>query len=263
MADERGGGHEHGKGFGHDHEESDSRGYGHGHGHAHEGTTVGDAAQGTPPPGSDHLARANAAAEAGEFLQAIALFRQARTLDPANVGAADLEALAQCLLETGDAPGAAEVATAALRCRPEWAVAHLTLARAQLNAGAFGAAARAFHDAVARDGTLAEEAQADLATAQRLQLAQDERDLVVNGVTLRLQQWRGDDGGCDGHENHGGGGGGGGCSACPAAGAAVGATPRHGTGTMIWECGIVLAGYLMHGLSADAMRGKRVLRAGL
>ena len=211
----------------------------------------------TPPPGSGHLTtRANAAAEAGEFVQAAALFRQARALDPANASAADLEALAQCLLETGDAPGAAEAATAALRRLPEWAVARLTLARAQLNAGAFGAAARAFRDAVARDGSLAEEAQADLETAQRLQLAQDERELVVNGVALRLQQWRGDDGGGDSHESHGA------CGAGAGACAGVGATPRHGTGTMIWECGIVLAGYLMHSLTAEQLRGKRVLELG-
>ena len=213
--------------------------------------------EGTPPPGSGHLTtRANAAAEAGEFVQAAALFRQARALDPANASAADLEALAQCLLETGDAPGAAEAATAALRRLPEWAVARLTLARAQLNAGAFGAAARAFRDAVARDGSLAEEAQADLETAQRLQLAQDERELVVNGVALRLQQWRGDDGGGDSHESHGA------CGAGAGACAGVGATPRHGTGTMIWECGIVLAGYLMHSLTAEQLRGKRVLELG-
>ena len=237
----------------HDHQDG-GRSHGHGHGHAHEEhiLTEGES-QGTPPPGSGHLtARANAAAEAGEFMQAAALFRQARALDPAN--AADLEALAQCLLETGDAPGAAEAATAALRRRPEWAVAHLTLARAQLNAGAFGAAARAFRDAVALDGSLAEEAQADLETAQRLQLAQDERELVVNGVALRLQQWRGDDGGGHGHESHGGGGGG--CTA-------VAVTPRHGTGTMIWECSIVLAGYLMHRpAAAEQLRGKRVIELG-
>jgi tetratricopeptide (TPR) repeat protein len=244
--DHQGCGHDH-KDCGHDHKDS-GHVHGHGHSHAHEEHSL--------------TAQAHTAAGAGEFVQAAALFRQARALDPANASAADLEALAQCLLETGDAPGAAEAATAALRCRPEWAVAYLTLARAQLNAGAFGAAARAFRDAVARDGSLAEEAQEDLETAQRLQLAQDERELVVNGVALRLQQWRGDDGGGDGGESHGacggGGGGGGGGGAC----AGVGATPRHGTGTMIWECGIVLAGYLMHSLTAEQLRGKRVLELG-
>ena len=228
------------EGCGHDHKDS---GHGHGHGHAHEEHSR---AEGDAVKQSTLTARANAAAEVGEFVQAAALFRQARALDPANASAADLEALSQCLLETGDAPGAAEAATAALRRRPEWAVAHLTLARAQLNAGAFSAASRAFREAVARDGSLAEEAQADLETAQRLELAQDERDLVVNGVALRLQQWRGDDGGDD----YGG--------AC----AGSGATTRHGTGTMIWECGIVLAGYLMHSLTAEQLRGKRVLELG-
>ena len=150
------------EGCGHDHKDS---GHGHGHGHAHEEHSR---AEGDAVKQSTLTARANAAAEVGEFVQAAALFRQARALDPANASAADLEALSQCLLETGDAPGAAEAATAALRRRPEWAVAHLTLARAQLNAGAFSAASRAFREAVARDGSLAEEAQADLETAQRL-----------------------------------------------------------------------------------------------
>ena len=71
-----------------------------------------------------------------------------------TLSASRSSALAQCLLETGDAPGAVEAATAALRRRPEWAVAYLTLARAQLNAGAFGAATRSFRDAVARDEVL-------------------------------------------------------------------------------------------------------------
>ena len=237
---------------GHDHKDS-AQGSGHdihGHGHAHEEhrLTEGEAVQqGTPPPDAGDLtARAYDAAEAGEFVQAAALFRQACDLDPAKGRADDLEALAQCLLETGDAPGAVEAATAALRRRPEWAVAYLTLARAQLNAGAFGAAARSFRDAVARDGSLAEEVREDLETAQRLDLARDEREIVVNGVALRLQQWRGNDGGGDG-----------GCTC-----AGVEATPRHGTGTMIWECGIVLAGYLMHSLTAEQLRGKRVLELG-
>lgn len=230
---------------GHDHKDS-AQGSGHdihGHGHA-EGDAV---QQGTPPPDAGDLtARAYDAAEAGELMQAAALFRQACDLDPAKGGADDLEALAQCLLETGDAPGAVAAATAALRRRPEWAVAYLTLARAQLNAGAFGAAARSFRDAVALDGSLAEEVREDLETAQRLDIARDEREIVVNGAALRLQQWRGDDGGGDG---------GGTC-------AGVEATTRHGTGTMIWECGIVLAGYLMHSLTAEQLRGKRVLELG-
>ena len=237
---------------GHDHKDS-AQGSGHdihGHGHAHEEhrLTEGEAVQqGTPPPDAGDLtARAYDAAEAGEFVQAVALFRQACDLDPAKGRAEDLEALAQCLLETGDAPGAVEAATAALRRRPEWAVAYLTLARAQLNAGAFGAAARSFRDAVALDGSLAEEVREDLETAQRLDIARDEREIVVNGAALRLQQWRGDDGGGDG---------GGTC-------AGVEATTRHGTGTMIWECGIVLAGYLMHSLTAEQLRGKRVLELG-
>ena len=249
-------GHAHGSGCGQDHGQAEhchrheGCGHGHkdgaqdsghdvhGHGHAHEehSLTQGDAVQqGMPPPDACHLtARAYDAAEAGEFVQAAALFRQAWVLDPAKGSADDLEALAQCLLETGDAPGAVEAATAAVSCRPEWAVAYLTLARAELNAGAFGAAARSFRDAVARDGSLAEEARADLETAQRLDLAQDEREIVINGVALRLQEQR-----CDDVSSDGG-----------------------GTCTLIWECGIVLAGYLMHSLTAEQLRGKRVLELG-
>ena len=47
------------------------------------------------------VARANDAAQAGEFAQAAALFRQAQALDPRRADV--LEPLAQCLLEMDDA----------------------------------------------------------------------------------------------------------------------------------------------------------------
>ena len=192
---------------------------------------------GMTTPHQDLLDKANDAAEAGEFAVAIAFFRQAVAIEPRRADA--LESLAQCLLETEDAKGAAEAAASAVRCDSTWAAAHLTLARAQLNSGAFAAAARSFEAAVGLDEGLREEAAPDLERARQLQLAQDERELTVGSVKLRLQQWRGDDGGNDESSR------GGGCAGCAGRGEAD-ETPRHGTGTMIWECGIVLAGYLMH-----------------
>ena len=114
------------------------------------------------------LDKANAAAQSDDYTVATALFRQVATLDPRWADA--LEPLAQCLLETDDVHGAAEAAAAAVRTEPTWAAARLTLARAQLNAGAFGATAKSFGEAVALDAELFEEVYQALHSASNQHL---------------------------------------------------------------------------------------------
>ena len=121
--------------------------------------------------------------------------------------------------------------------QPEWAIGWLTLGRARLNAGSFGEAAAALQTALTLDDALREEVADDLSRAKALQLQSDEVELALHtGTTIRLQQWR-DAGEAtlrDVPEQQG-------CVACAGA-----AEPRAGTGTMIWECGIVLAKLLDH-----------------
>eukprot|EP00928_Gymnodinium_smaydae_P030997 TRINITY_DN22899_c0_g1_i3.p1 TRINITY_DN22899_c0_g1~~TRINITY_DN22899_c0_g1_i3.p1 ORF type:complete len:457 (+),score=122.10 TRINITY_DN22899_c0_g1_i3:55-1371(+) len=153
------------------------------------------------------------------------------------------EQLAQVLLQLDRAAEAARAAEVACQARPSWSDAWLTLGRAKLNAGEFAAAAAALRRAGTLDQTLVEEAAEDLERAQRLQLEQDEVELQLDvGIRLLLQQWR-----------DGGGGGGGDyaldegsapkpCSKCCADDRiATFSRQEAGTGTMVWESGIVLA----------------------
>ena len=175
-------------------------------------------------PGRAHDALA--AAEAGDFANAAQLFEKAAAQSPDD--ATLHEQRAQCLLEAGDAAGAVAAAADAVRVDPRWAAARVTLARASLNAGKFADAVKQFGEALALDAASADDIGDDLDRARALVLEQDEVALEVNGVALTLQQWRGDD--ADGDA----------CQRCPLPSAAP-APRRDGTGTMVWECGIVLA----------------------
>ena len=195
-------------------------------------------------PGRVH-ADALAAAEAGDFATAAQLFEKAAAQSPDD--ATLHEQRAQCLLEAGDAAGAVAAAADAVRVDPRWAAARVTLARASLNAGKFADAVKQFGEALALDAATADDIGDDLDRARALVLEQDEVTLEVNGVALTLQQWRGDD--ADGDA----------CQRCALPSAAP-APRRDGTGTMVWECGIVLARLFAtrHGRRALASGGSVV-----
>ena len=96
---------------------------------------------------------------------------------------------AMAFLASVQPAAAAEAARAAVRKSPSWADAWLTLGRACLNAGQFAQASQALRQAVALEPSFAEEADGDIASAERLQLEQDERTMTVGGASLVLQQW--------------------------------------------------------------------------
>lgn len=210
---------------------------------------------------SELVASANARAEAGEMSEAAALFRRAAALhDSAHIW----EPLAQCLLELGASHDAADAASRAVRLAPEWDAARVTLARACLNAKLFADAAHHFRAAAAMvpadDEALAVDIAEDLAMAERLLREQDDKELVIEGRRLKLQQWRelrrNDTtsatpraascvpckAGCEKSDYD---------SNYDSTGEGAAAAGRIGTGTVIWECGIVLAKYLE--LHADAL----------
>ena len=201
--------------------------------------------------------RASALAEAGDCEAAVQLFELALQARPS---AASFEAMAQCLLELDRAADAERAAVSAVTADSSWAFGWLTLGRASLNSGNFAQARQALARACTIDPSLAADASEDAATAERLLLEQDEREMLVDGALLRLWQWR-EQASADVSPV------GGGCASCspvPAGADGLGADSR-GTGTMIWECGIVLAKYLERRCKAAGgawLSGKRVLELG-
>jgi tetratricopeptide (TPR) repeat protein len=116
-------------------------------------------------------------AEAGRFHEARARLDEAVRRDPKCATAH--EALAQVLLEQGLAFEAVRAAEAACECRPAWAVACLTLGRAQRNLGelrlALGSCDAALHRAAAdadADAGEEEEARAEALEVERLLVLQ-------------------------------------------------------------------------------------------
>ena len=128
-------------------------------------------------------------AEAGRFHEARARLDEAVRRDPKCATAH--EALAQVLLEQGLAFEAVRAAEAACGCRPAWAVACLTLGRAQRNLGelrlALGSCDAALHRATAAAadadaGGEEEEARAEALEVERLLVLQRVRSGgVANG----------------------------------------------------------------------------------
>ena len=232
----------------------------------HEGCTVttpvdGPGSSTSPEDAAALMAAANAHAEAGEWVAAAALFRVASGTRPCSKA---LEGLAQCLLEMDDAEGAAAAATKATEDDPEWAFGFLTLGRAKLNAKAFGEASAALRRAIALDPALAEEAEEDAATAERLHLESTEEVMTLDSVcaTLRLRQ-------ADPEPTT--------AAAGEKAPCTAGCMDRNGglLGHAIWESGIVLSKLLdlaaagggvasspLHTLGILPLAGKRVLELG-
>jgi predicted nicotinamide N-methyase len=188
-----------------------------------------------------------------ETLAANGLYNDALLLFMCVLGGADrvsrqrakvLDALAQCHLALDQEAAAVKYGLQAVAADPTWGEPFVTLGRAQLNLGQFSNAEVSLSTALRLSQLELEEqseVKDDLLRAQRLhkewQQQQDDKELKVGDKTLRLRQIRGtqDDAG-----------------------------ERHGTGTVIWECGIVLAKYL----NAEQTRfpnwlcNKRVLELG-
>ena len=197
--------------------------------------------------------RAVELAEAGRFAESLVMFDALVQVMPHDATAH--EQRAQLLLELDRASEAVASAEQATAIQPEWAIGWLTLGRARLNAGAFGESAVALQRALALDSALLDEVADDLTRAQALHRQRDEAELPLHtGTTLRLQQWR-DTGDAGSHQtlasfresseqSQ--------CLACPSRNSDQ---PRQGTGTMVWECGIVLAKLLDHMAAGGVMSG--------
>ena len=194
--------------------------------------------------------RAVELAEAGRFAESLVMFDALVQVMPHDATAH--EQRAQLLLELDRASEAVASAEQATAIQPEWAIGWLTLGRARLNAGAFGESAVALQRALALDSALLDEVADDLTRAQALHRRRGEAELPLHtGTTLRLQQWRdtGDAGSYQplasfesSDQSQ--------CLACPSRNSDQ---PRQGTGTMVWECGIVLAKLLDHMASGGVM----------
>ena len=200
-------------------------------------------------------AAAHAEIERGDFRAAAKLFAAAsKHLQPgATSRAALVESQAQCHLEAEDYAQAAKAGSAAVVLDPLWAPAWLTFGRASLNDGQFGAAAGALRRAMELDRELVAEVGDDLERAEQLEREEDERAMTLHsGATLRFRQWRGGGGG------DGGSGeltvAGGQCGTCDPAGL--------GTGTMVWECSVVLAALLDHASSGPLPASSPLRRVG-
>ena len=191
--------------------------------------------------------RAVELAEAGRFAESLVMFDALVQVMPHDATAH--EQRAQLLLELDLASEAVASAEHATTIQPEWAIGWLTLGRARLNAGAFGESAVALQRALALDSALLDEVADDLTRAQALHRRRDEAELPLHtGTTLRLQQWRdtGDAGSHQFRESSEQSQ----CLACPSRNSDQ---PRQGTGTMVWECGIVLAKLLDHMAAGGVM----------
>ena len=176
--------------------------------------------------------------DAGRLEEALLSFTAACDLDPTCAKAH--EQRSQLLLEMDQSAAAVAAAERAVSLAPAWAHAWLTLGRSSLNLGKFGAASMALRKAVQLDPSLHADADDDIRRSQQLQLESDLAELVMHtNAKLQIQQWRDiraiDHGTC------------GGChvGSCDTIADADTST-RQGTGTMVWECGIVLAKLLDH-----------------
>ena len=121
-------------------------------------------------------------AEAGRFHEARERLDEAVRRDPQSATAH--EALAQVLLEQGLVFEAVRAAESACECRPAWAVACLTLGRAQRNLGelrlALGSCDAALHRATA--AATAADADADVEEEARAEALEVEQLLVLQRV---------------------------------------------------------------------------------
>jgi predicted nicotinamide N-methyase len=218
-------------------------------------------------------------AEQGEFEQAAAAFVKAAqaslnateqhiaNLDMGKVATAKMdtaklyECAAQCYMALDDDALAHDMASKATNQTPSWGQAYLTLGRVLMNLGDFSNASGVLKHGISFmdekiDNEELQAAYKDLATAARLTSQQREslhdKEIVVDGVPLRIRQIKGDE---EQDENNTHSCGHVTSSTVDDEGVTVGeetsgVLEREGTGTVIWECGIVLASYL----AAEAKR---------
>lgn len=158
--------------------------------------------------------RGIASAEKSNFEEALSFFERAIDRKPSS---RLHEYMAQCfMMIDGSEQRAVQAASAAVALDPNFAAGQLTLARASLNAGDFESAVAGFEAALALDESMKAEALEDLERASKL-LAEKtarerDRELVMHGQALRICQGDGTEG--------------------------------EGTGSIVWECSVVLAMYL-------------------
>lgn len=109
-------------------------------------------------------------AAAGSFAAAAALFERSLLLDGSDAAAHEM--LAQCRMEEGKDEAAFEAAAEAVRLRPDWPAALLTLGRAARNAGRLHEAAAAYQRHL--QSTAAAEAAAAATVAEGVAAAEGE-----------------------------------------------------------------------------------------
>jgi len=179
-------------------------------------------------------ARGYRVADAGDFQGALLLFRKASELQPTSGDlaavhkAAELaELVAQCLLQLERWDDAHEAAMQAHALDPSWLDGAVTLGRAARNAAYLKDAVSAFRAASALGGgdeELAGEA-AEVEGLWRQRIAK-----VIGLPELRVtEEW----------------------------GKGAG-----GPGSVIWDCGVMLAAHLVGTLGPEGLKGKRVLELG-
>eukprot|EP00929_Paragymnodinium_shiwhaense_P067406 TRINITY_DN33936_c1_g1_i2.p1 TRINITY_DN33936_c1_g1~~TRINITY_DN33936_c1_g1_i2.p1 ORF type:complete len:432 (-),score=141.42 TRINITY_DN33936_c1_g1_i2:442-1737(-) len=203
------------------------------------------------------------AAEAGDWTAALSYFHDAANADVTSARAAECQA--QVLLELERPADAAQAAERACSLQPDWADAWLTFGRAALNAGNFEGADEALQRAVKLDPSLHAEADDDLERARKLQLERDTVQMHLHtDVRLMFQQWRG--GGLGGETNasevpepdtcSSSS-----CSKCFSSKPSSSFSRQDaGTGTMVWESGIVLAKLLDAAVDGRVAAGSPLLK---
>ena len=117
-------------------------------------------------------------AEAERYVDALARFDEAARRDPES--ATTHEFRAQCLMELGEAFEAVRAAGRAVAVAPDWAIAHLTLGRAQRNLGELRLALGSVEAALARGHP--EEAAEEAFEIERLLVLQHARVRLSAGA---------------------------------------------------------------------------------
>ena len=118
-------------------------------------------------------------AEAGRFVDALARFDEAARRDPQLASAH--ECRAQVLMELGEAFEAVRAAAAAVAVAPDWAIARLTLGRAQRNLGELRLALGSVEAALARGHPDEAETVEEACEIERLLVLQNARARIAGG----------------------------------------------------------------------------------
>lgn len=130
-------------------------------------SSEGEAVETSPSVQAAELkSRAESLAAAGDFVRAVGLLRQAVALDPSSGALQEIHA--QVLLELGRTWEAVQAAARAAQLLPDWAEAHVTLGRAQLNYGEPILAEASFDRALELEPEDAEGVRRELEEVRRL-----------------------------------------------------------------------------------------------